>query len=215
MTARRSPARARPRRTHAERTAETRGRILAAVVESIEAVGFQRTTASEIAKRAGVTWGAVQHHFGGKDGILNAVLQQSFDRFAREFRDPPAADAPLEERVHFFVECAWRHFGSPHFRSTLEILLHYAAPEPGSNPEASWQGEMLGRWNGIWSRLFPDAHMGSRRRVALQHYTISVLAGLASMQRLEGGGSARHTMELEWLERTLLSEIGAGGDANA
>ena len=44
------------RRSHAERTAETRAKILAAVVESIADVGFQRTTASEIAQRAGVTW---------------------------------------------------------------------------------------------------------------------------------------------------------------
>jgi hypothetical protein len=59
-----------PRRTHAERSADTRARILAAVVECISEIGFQRTTASEIASRAGVTWGAVQHHLGGKDGIL-------------------------------------------------------------------------------------------------------------------------------------------------
>jgi len=62
--------RPRARRTQAERTAATRERILAAVVESIAELGIQRTTASEIARRAGVTWGAVQHHFGAKHGIL-------------------------------------------------------------------------------------------------------------------------------------------------
>jgi AcrR family transcriptional regulator len=59
-----------PRRRHAEPSAETRARILGAVVECISEIGFQRTTASEIAARAGVTWGAVQHHLGDKDGIL-------------------------------------------------------------------------------------------------------------------------------------------------
>ena len=48
-----------------------------AVVETIADVGFQKTTAAEIARRAGVTWGAVQHHFGGKEGILLAVLEAS------------------------------------------------------------------------------------------------------------------------------------------
>ena len=70
------------RRTHAERTAESRARIMSAVVESIAEVGFKRSTASEIARRSGLTWGAVQHHFGGKEGILAAVLEDSFDRFA-------------------------------------------------------------------------------------------------------------------------------------
>ncbi len=69
------------RRSQAERTAETRGRIVGAVVESIREVGLQRTTAAEVSRRAGVTWGAVQHHFGGKDGMLEAVLEHSFDHF--------------------------------------------------------------------------------------------------------------------------------------
>src|SRR5262247_379273 len=111
------------RRTQAERTAETRRRILDAVVESIAEVGFGRTTALEIARRAGVTWGAVQHHFGGKVGILEAVLEESFTRFAMRLAEVPA-DAPLPVRIHEFVQRAWEHFSSPHFRSTLEILLH-------------------------------------------------------------------------------------------
>ena len=68
------------RRSHAERTAETRGRAMAAVVQ---------TTAAEIARRAGVTWGAVPHHFGDKDGILKAVLEASFNRFAERLAGVP------------------------------------------------------------------------------------------------------------------------------
>ena len=56
----------RERRSHAARTAETRSRVIEAVIASIGEVGYQRTTSAEIARRAGVTWGAVQHHFGGK-----------------------------------------------------------------------------------------------------------------------------------------------------
>ncbi|MBW2313227.1 MAG: TetR family transcriptional regulator [Deltaproteobacteria bacterium] len=55
------------RRSQAERSAETRTRILAAVIDSIADVGLQRSTAAEIACRAGVTWGAVQHHVGDKE----------------------------------------------------------------------------------------------------------------------------------------------------
>src|SRR5262249_56876784 len=87
----------RGRRTQAERTAATRERILAAVVASIAEQGFQRTTASEIARRAGVTWGAVQHHFGAKEGILDAVLEDSVARLAERTAGIPA-DAPLAER---------------------------------------------------------------------------------------------------------------------
>ena len=47
------------------------------MLECIAEQGFQRATASEITRRAGVTWGAVQHHFGGKDGLFEAVLREA------------------------------------------------------------------------------------------------------------------------------------------
>ena len=98
------------RRTQAERTAATRERIVRAVVESIAEIGLQKTTANEITRRAGVTWGAVQHHFGGKDGILAAVLEESFERFAERLSEVPTDGASLEERVSAFVDIAWAHF---------------------------------------------------------------------------------------------------------
>ncbi len=199
----RLPAPHTARRSHAERTAATRARILAAVVESIAEVGFQRSTASEITRRAGVTWGAVQHHFGGKDGILVAVLEDSFDRFAHRLSGIEAEGATPEERVSLFVDRAWEHFESAHFRSTLEILLHYAAPAP----ERAWQGEMLAAWNRIWSSLFDDGHLSRSRRIVLQHYTISTLWGLASMKTLGGPTARIREGELGLLKRTLVREL--------
>jgi len=195
----------RPRRTQAERTAETRARILDAVVESIAEVGFGRTTASEIARRAGVTWGAVQHHFGGKDGILEAVLDESFGRFAERLADIPTAGAPLAERVSLFIDRAWEHFGSPHYRSTFEILLSYTRA-----PDAAplWQTEMFRAWNRIWSELFADAGLPRRRTVALQTYTISVLSGMASLAMLAGPAATVRGDELALLKETLVRELG-------
>ena len=137
------------RRTQAERTAATRERIVRAVVESISEVGFQKTTANEITRRAGVTWGAVQHHFGGKDGILDAVLEESFERFATRLAAVPTEGAPLAERVSAFVDIAWAHFGSPDYRSTFEILLNYTRDDAEGEPIG--QTEMISAWNRVWS----------------------------------------------------------------
>jgi AcrR family transcriptional regulator len=198
-----APRRPVGRRTQAERTAATREAILSAVVESIAEVGFGRTTALEIARRAGVTWGAVQHHFGAKNGILEAVLQESFERFAAQLEKIPT-DAPLSERIHQFVARAWEHFASPHFRSTLEILLHVPATQEGSD----WLGGMVRSLGEIWQRLFGDAPLPTRRVVTLQRYTVSVLAGLASIERPDGRSHTRGA-ELALLEETLRRELGA------
>jgi AcrR family transcriptional regulator len=90
---------------------------MAAVVASIAEVGYRKTTAAEIARRAGVTWGAVQHHFGDKNGILAAVLSDTFGRFAERLGRPPAG-ANLAARVGGFVDRAWEHFAIPHYRAS-------------------------------------------------------------------------------------------------
>jgi AcrR family transcriptional regulator len=189
------------RRTQAQRTAETRAAIVAAVVDSIGAVGFQRTTASEIARRAGVTWGAVQHHFGGKDGALAAVLQDSVARFAERIDAEPLAALPLHELVSRFTRAAWDHFSSPHFRSMLEILLHHNGAGGAAADDS--QRELLRAFDRVWTPVFSDTALPRRQRSALQNYTVAVLSGLAIQHAFEGGGRAP-TGELELLEGTLL-----------
>ena len=195
----------RRRRTHAERAAETRARILDAAVESIAEVGFQRTTAAEITRRAGVTWGAVQHHFGGKDGMFLAVLDDSFRRFEGRLADLPVGEADLEKRVSLFLEGAWAHFASPHYRSTFEILLNHlgrAEPEPDA-----WQLPMLRAWDRVWMRMLGDAPVPRRRHRLLQHYTVAVLSGLASSLVLEGPDARPRPGEIELLRDTLTREL--------
>ena len=42
----------------------THRRVLDAVVRTILEVGYYKASSNEIARRAGVTWGAIQHLFG-------------------------------------------------------------------------------------------------------------------------------------------------------
>ena len=206
MSARsRIPAPVRARRTHAERTAETRSRVKAAVIESIAELGYQRTTGAEIARRAGVTWGAVQHHFGDKDGILMAVLEESFERFAHVLGEPPGEGAGLKERVEVFVERAWQHFSSPHYRTTFEILLNLP-----THVEPSWQHDLLGAWSGIWKRYFGDVGLSRRQALELMHYSVAVLSGLATTQMLEGPDAKIRARELGFLRDTLVRELSPG-----
>jgi AcrR family transcriptional regulator len=192
------------RRTQAERTAETRRRILDAVVESIAEAGFQRTTATEIAKRAGVTWGAVQHHFGAKGGILEAVLEDTFERFEARVADIPV-DAPLARRVSLFVERAWQHFASPHFHSTFEILLHHGKGDDDEVPP-HWQETMFRGFDRVFERLFSDSGLPRRERAALHQYAVAELMGLAALEMLDT--PRPRAAQLALLERTLLRELG-------
>jgi AcrR family transcriptional regulator len=200
------PVPPRERRSHAERTAETRAKIIAAVVDGIAELGVQRTTAQVIAARAGVTWGAVQHHFGGKDGLLLAVLEDSFRRFAERLRDVPL-DLGLAERASLFVDRAWAHFRSRHYRSTFEILRNYLGPAEYAGA-GDWREQMQSAWDQVWSRIFADARLPRRRSLMLQHFTVATLSGLASTLMLQGPDSVLPRWELDLLKDTLVRELG-------
>jgi len=197
------------RRTQAARTAATRERIVRAVVESIAEIGFQKTTANEITRRAGVTWGAVQHHFGGKGGILAAVLEESFERFAARLAEVPTNGASLADRVSAFVDIAWAHFGSPDYRSTFEILLNYTR-DADEDEVPIWESEMFSAWNRVWSKIFADVSLPRRKTVALQAFSISVVSGMAALALLRRAVEPVHGAELDLLKRTLVREMSGG-----
>jgi AcrR family transcriptional regulator len=193
----------RERRSHAERRAETRMRILAAVVESIDDVGFQRTTGSEIARRAGVSWGAVQHHFRDKDGILVAVLERSFALFKERLEGAIDPEADLGERVDLFVERAWSHFSSPEYRSTFEILRNLP-----DDLDRTWQADLLSQWLEVWSRYFPESPIAASPAargpaIELLYFTFSTLSGLASARMFDAAGGRLEASGLALLKATL------------
>ena len=56
-------------------------RVIEAAVASILELGFYRASTNEIARRAGVTWGVIQHYFGTREALMLAVLQEGAGEF--------------------------------------------------------------------------------------------------------------------------------------
>jgi AcrR family transcriptional regulator len=198
------------RRSQAERREITRHRIVSAVFESVAEVGLARTTAVEVTSRAGVTWGAVQHHFGGKDGMLLAAVETSFEQFASRTGSVSTEGATLGERASLFVDRAWAHFGSQEYRSAFEILLAYAARDDVDEPP-TFRGRMFDAWDRVWMRIFRDSPLPRRRQLTLEQYTISVLTGLAATATLEGATARTPRAALVFLKDTLARELAKTG----
>ncbi|MEM8797176.1 MAG: helix-turn-helix domain-containing protein [Pseudomonadota bacterium] len=64
------------RRTHAEMTAETRANLLTAARRAFAAEGYAETSMDTLCDDAGVTRGALYHHFGSKKALLEAVVRE-------------------------------------------------------------------------------------------------------------------------------------------
>jgi AcrR family transcriptional regulator len=89
-----------PRRTQAERSETTRRAIVEAAAKRMTRDGIARTTLDDVADDAGVTKGALYHHFASKDDLIVSVI----DSMATI---DPAAEArtrPAPERRQAMVE---------------------------------------------------------------------------------------------------------------
>jgi len=63
-------------RARAEMIEDTRARLIASAREAFASQGYARTSMDDFTARAGLTRGALYHHFGDKKGLLAAVVAQ-------------------------------------------------------------------------------------------------------------------------------------------
>jgi AcrR family transcriptional regulator len=111
------------RRSQADRSTETCALLIRAATELLQTVGFAGTTTALIAKRAGVTTGALHHHFATKDDLMIGVFDQMTERVRvrLEQQDEPAEHASLDAaRV---VTHLWEVYGDPEYWAIWEIII--------------------------------------------------------------------------------------------
>ena len=110
------------RRTQAERRTATRSALVRATVDSLVELGYARTTTQEVQSRAGVSRGALTHHFTAKADLLIAAMDHLYEEFSESVRKAAAAlpDDPAA-RIRLGVELIWERFHGPLFVASMEL----------------------------------------------------------------------------------------------
>jgi AcrR family transcriptional regulator len=173
--------------TQGERRAETRQRLLDAAAELFAQRGIEGSSVDAIAERAERTSGAIYDHFGGKPGLLFALLEGWVDDVAVTIGAELAMATSLEERL----ASLWRNVSDPPTGDGRWIALEhelwsYAARNEHARDHlarryrAAWDGvdEAVAGWDGAaddWTER------GDRVGPAL----IGLLIGLEMMRRVD------------------------------
>lgn len=120
---RRKRAPAKARRTQAERTRETRTRILEAAVEILRKKGYAHFRTADVAEAAGVSRGAQLHHFSTKEKLIYATLEHVFHNVMETSQVRARALRRGEDALELIVADARDFFFSDPFFISLDIVM--------------------------------------------------------------------------------------------
>ncbi|OBI75838.1 TetR/AcrR family transcriptional regulator [Mycobacterium sp. E740] len=107
------------------RADRTRATVIDETVRCVLEEGFAAASAKHITERAGVTWGVVQYHFGDRDGLLMAVVDEGFGQLVACLHDVESklAEHSGRARTELVIAAVADAFLSPTSVAALEILI--------------------------------------------------------------------------------------------
>jgi len=146
-----------PGRTQAERRTATRTALLEASIACLVEEGYARTTTRRVAERAGVSGGALHHHFPGMSELLSEAVRHLRAQIAQEMLAQGAPDAPSpEERLELLLDRIWAMRKGPLFQAQAELLLAARTDPELRTTLVEVQPELAGLNAAATAVLFPE-----------------------------------------------------------
>jgi TetR/AcrR family acrAB operon transcriptional repressor len=145
------------RRTKLEAEA-TRVQLREAALEVFAERGYAAARLGEIAERAGVTTGALYHHYAGKEELYTTVVGELW----WEIAGPIVAlldgeDSPLERVERFLVAYTRALDEQPRFRALLTVNLLKTEATQELAPGLAEKERALGEWLAQLRAVFSEA----------------------------------------------------------
>jgi AcrR family transcriptional regulator len=178
------------RRKQVDRSTETRALLIRATTELLQTAGLSGTTTAIIAKRAGVTTGALHHHFATKDELMMAVLDQQ-----HHVTPEGAID------VTSLVDHLWEAYGDPEYWAVWEIIIGTRADPALHRKVVAHRGETMQSVLHPWVERQILSETARPATIALFEFMLIAIRGL-SLERFLDKDPAYFEQNL-----TLLAEM--------
>jgi AcrR family transcriptional regulator len=174
------------RRTQAERSAATQGKLLDATLDCLVELGYAGTTTTVVAERAGVSRGAQLHHFPTRAALVAAAVEHLYARLTADYQRGFAALAPGADRLRAAVRLLWSMYTSRHFPAVIEL---FTAARSDAELHAHLEPIALRHQRNVYrlaGEYFPEAARRGRRFEATLALLLDAMQGMASSAVLRG-----------------------------
>lgn len=204
---------ARRRLTQSERSHATRERILNATLDCLMNLGLHQTSTVEIAKSAGVSRGALLHHYPSKIFLLQEALRHLLSEEIREVQRMAAGFADGRLTLDDILDALWEHFSGRLFMITIEYIAAARTNEVIRHTLTTVGLEFNNSLDAIWDNLPSDQEMTvNNRRLAL-NATLCFLRGMGTQSVWRNDPELFREMLSLW--KQVLVQVGVIDGSNA
>ena len=113
-----------------QRSRATRQRLLEAAAGCLAELGWNGSTVAVVAKRAGVSRGAAQHHFPTREELFTAAIEHLTTTRMTDLRSELESLSPGLPRTEAVVDMLVKLYTGPLFRAALHLWVAASTEEP-------------------------------------------------------------------------------------
>ncbi|HKY89588.1 MAG TPA: TetR/AcrR family transcriptional regulator [Nevskiaceae bacterium] len=174
-----APARARGRRTQAERSDETQTRVLEASATVLRRKGYAGLRTDEVARVAKVSRGAMQYHYPTKDSLILATAQYLLRDGLARGKARAAAARGEGDPIEAIIQDGMEFFLGPDFTTILDLVLAGSKDRALRDKIYGYTRQSRLGVEAAWLELLCEEGLPREKAEKVLWLTISIVRGLS------------------------------------
>ncbi len=181
----------------------TRKTILDAAVDCFFELGYRSTTTEHVSNKAGVSRGAMLHHFPTRMDLIKATVLHLNRRRLEMFveRETSTQQGAVYTRVEEGIDAYWEQLDTPVFVVFMELKMAARTDRELERVLLPALEDFQVAWYERTRKIFPDLALSEAFERA-NFLTMYLLEGMAMARIIEGSKVPAKKM-LAWLKREL------------
>ncbi len=183
------------------KSAKTRARLIEATIRCLVKYSYADTTTPKVAEEAGLSRGAMLHHFENGRQLMQATLVELHHKRLRAFR---RAAGTLDHDTRTLLHAYWGQLLRPSFIAFQELALASRTDKQLAATLEPVRQEFRERWHDLAIELFPEWRQDPRAFDIALALTQSTLEGMAVNRLTHGIDDDTISLVLDHLEKVIL-----------